>query len=485
MLCGVPAWYFAVDHPKAVGGERLLAVAELAAEAVWLTAAALAVAWLLRRLRSPWPFRVWMGIAAGIAALNYLVDVTMMGVYQSVFNHDIAAVVLATNPDEAGDFLSTYLATGNFWLTLLISGSAIAAISFGINWIAGKIGRKWRLIAGGAVVAASIPLAAMPTLRQPKFVHLRAKINTFTHVDLGHRPVMGTIEPFEASETAPEKLVVIIGESLGSSHCQLYGYPLATQPHLTALADTARLTVVAGSKAPETHTIEAFRRFIGTWDGNESTPWWTCPTWIELARAAGYKTTWISNQSRKGVYDNPVVKISDNVHRRAFTNTGFRGMSSGGHDERVLPLIDKLVKPGEKELVVVHLMGSHVAYHGRYPKAFRRFREADYPDAPKGQRATLAAYDNSVVYNDSIVSEIISRVADRDAVVIYFSDHAQDLFDTAPNYFGHARPGNEESKEAALRVPLIVYQSACNNSHIGRVPAATDSLYYLIERILR
>jgi heptose-I-phosphate ethanolaminephosphotransferase len=58
----------------------------------------------------------------------------------------------------------------------------------------------------------------------------------------------------------------------------------------------------------------------------------------------------------------------------------------------------------------------------------------------------MAEYDNSVLYNDYVVSEIIKCFADKDAVVLYFSDHAIDLFETDEKYCGHALSNNASSE---------------------------------------
>jgi heptose-I-phosphate ethanolaminephosphotransferase len=105
-------------------------------------------------------------------------------------------------------------------------------------------------------------------------------------------------------------------------------------------------------------------------------------------------------------------------------------------------------------------MGSHANFNQRYPKSFEKFKPEQYGEGPLKKRTRLAAYDNSVLYNDYVVSEIIKCFADKDAVVLYFSDHAIDLFVTDEDYCGHALKNNANSEKVSRQIPFMVYTSA-------------------------
>ena len=47
------------------------------------------------------------------------------------------------------------------------------------------------------------------------------------------------------------------------------------------------------------------------------------------------------------------------------------------------------------------------------------------------ERRIVADYDNAVRYNDRVVGEILDRCRTRDAVVVYLSDHGEEVFDYA------------------------------------------------------
>ena len=112
-----------------------------------------------------------------------------------------------------------------------------------------------------------------------------------------------------------------------------------------------------------------------------------------------------------------------------------------------------------RDLSVIHLLGSHVAYYLRYPKHYNRFRPADYDRPTRRQRIVLSSYDNTVLYNDMVVSRLMRLYDRQDAIVIYFSDHAQDLFESDRHFFGHGRDGVPASEAAAAAIPMMVYMT--------------------------
>lgn len=84
----------------------------------------------------------------------------------------------------------------------------------------------------------------------------------------------------------------------------------------------------------------------------------------------------------------------------------------------------------------VHLMGSHGGYCSRFPNEYSLF-ESDLDIDTFGKaissdvslKNSINCYDNSVVYNDYIVSSIINEAKKYEGVsaLLYFSDHADDV----------------------------------------------------------
>ena len=89
-------------------------------------------------------------------------------------------------------------------------------------------------------------------------------------------------------------------------------------------------------------------------------------------------------------------------------------------------------------LTIFHLMGQHVAYRNRFPAEAGYFTADSIPEystsglrRSRDERRIVADYDNAVRYNDRVVGEIRDRCRTRDAVVVYLSDHGEEVFDYA------------------------------------------------------
>ncbi|MCE6074727.1 phosphoethanolamine transferase [Agrobacterium vitis] len=85
-------------------------------------------------------------------------------------------------------------------------------------------------------------------------------------------------------------------------------------------------------------------------------------------------------------------------------------------------------------VLVLHQLGSHgPAYYARYPEEFRRFQ----PDCRANDFGKCSpqeirnAYDNTILYTDHIVAEVIDALKQRSATltgaVVYLSDHGESL----------------------------------------------------------
>ena len=112
---------------------------------------------------------------------------------------------------------------------------------------------------------------------------------------------------------------------------------------------------------------------------------------------------------------------------------------------------------GGHHFIVYHMMGSHFDYRLRYPDSFARFTKDDYADRKAFQRYTLETYDNSIYYNDYIVDQIINLFRDKETLVIYMPDHAQDMYDSSPDYYMHGKRNDPASCAAGIRIPFMVY----------------------------
>jgi glucan phosphoethanolaminetransferase (alkaline phosphatase superfamily) len=102
-------------------------------------------------------------------------------------------------------------------------------------------------------------------------------------------------------------------------------------------------------------------------------------------------------------------------------------------------------------------------YRYRYPRDFDVFKPSLEPGESVSQHDADSmnklnnTYDNSILYTDYFLSEIIAAIKSSGrpvAGMIYLSDHGEDLYDDGCANFGHGK-----ATLAAVRIPLFVWLS--------------------------
>lgn len=141
---------------------------------------------------------------------------------------------------------------------------------------------------------------------------------------------------------------------------------------------------------------------------------------LDILQKLGVNTIWIDNNSGgcKGVCD----RIEQTE------------LHSYAYDEDLLnPLKEKLENLKNQNIIVLHLQGSHgPTYYKRYPKEFKKFLPTCDTNALDkcSQEALINTYDNTLLYTDFILSEIIELLkekSDFQSSLIYISDHGESL----------------------------------------------------------
>lgn len=123
-------------------------------------------------------------------------------------------------------------------------------------------------------------------------------------------------------------------------------------------------------------------------------------------------------------------------------------------------------KQSQRNLIIFHLNGQHADASTRYPHEpkFKRFTadsiKNDKPWIGNEERAKIAEYDNCTVYNDYVMSEIFNIYRERNAVVIYFSDHGGMMYEQ-PDMMDRklSHDNSKEMLEPLFRIPFFIWMS--------------------------
>jgi Predicted membrane-associated, metal-dependent hydrolase len=165
-------------------------------------------------------------------------------------------------------------------------------------------------------------------------------------------------------------IVLVIGESYNKHHSQLYGYDRQTTPYQKALADEGSLVPFTDVVASWNLTSFVFKHMLSLYAVGDSGEWCDKPLFPEVFRKAGYHVVFITNQfqpkAKEAVYDfSGGFFLNDpELSARQFDA---RNTQTWRFDEGVLKAYDAMPKDTTRkgELVILHLMGSHVDYRAR------------------------------------------------------------------------------------------------------------------------
>ncbi len=198
----------------------------------------------------------------------------------------------------------------------------------------------------------------------------------------------------------------------------------------------------------------------------------TLPSIWQYARKAGLSTVYIDAQTTGGHLQN-LMKDSEKNDIDQFVQ--FDQTSVLDRDMAAAAKLIGLINDDRSQLVVINKVGAHFPVHDKFPDAFMAYR----PTLPRGQFVEVAetgkrdgfdgkpddwllyrnAYKNTLLWN---VGEFFSRLLAQGqlnkAVVIYTSDHGQDLHERGNPGLNTHCGGNPVDEEGL--VPLVVIQGS-------------------------
>lgn len=281
-----------------------------------------------------------------------------------------------------------------------------------------------------------------------------------------------------------KNIVLIIGESMGPHHSQQYGYFMNTTPRQVALEKSGLLVPFSDVVAPWNLTSFVFKNIFSMHVVGQKGEWCDYPLFPQLFRKAGYHVSFITNQflpqAKEAVYD---FSGGFFLNHKELSESMFDTRNTRLHtfDDGLLVDYDNKLKAENKEnnLIIFHLIGSHVSYNRRYPKSRKHFKAADYeqkrPELTKQRRYMLAHYDNAILYNDSIVDQIVKRFANEEAVVIYMPDHGEECFEGNRGIIcrNHSAEIDYDLARYEFAVPFWIY---CSPKYIEKHPKVFEQI---------
>ena len=211
----------------------------------------------------------------------------------------------------------------------------------------------------------------------------------------------------EQQDTIPGKeiYVLVIGESGRYGNYSLNGYNRPTSPLLDKQEN-----LVSYSKVLTTSNLTniAIQQIL-----TRATPDNPDIAYKEKALSdafieCGFNTAWLASQSSS---DRFVKRITADMDYTFFSTTDFD--SADNYDGKLLPHLDSVLSRNkQKQLIVIHTLGSHFRYNARYPESFCRFTPSLHENtgydvvSPSNKEVLVNSYDNSICYTDYVLNEL-------------------------------------------------------------------------------
>lgn len=272
-------------------------------------------------------------------------------------------------------------------------------------------------------------------------------------------------------------IVLIIGESYNRHHSAQYGYSMPTTPRQQKLEKQGRLVKYTDVVSPWNLTSFVFKHIFSLYTVGDKGEWCDYPLFPAVFRKAGYHVTFITNQflpkAGEAVYDFSGGFFLNNPKLSA-AQFDTRNTKLHEFDEDLLKDYDELQgQNGENNLIIFHLLGQHVAYRQRSPKNRKHFHGDDYkelkPNLNARERQILADYDNAILYNDSVVTEIVKKFENEDAIVLYVPDHGEECYEGDMHFFCRMHSAKVDARlaHAEFDIPMWIW---CSRKYIRRRP---------------
>lgn len=422
---------------------------------------------------------VWLGLIFIFFSAFQIVISYLFG--ESVVAADMFLNLLTTNPGETTELLNSIypsvIAVCILYIPLLWRATVHLNHKVIVQW-------NWRirLFAFGSVTLVAGCLALLQgchgrvkeALRDDIFpinvgynlyfsVVESQKIRNFdsTSRDFSHQATRYVSIP------AREVYVLVIGEASRAANWQLYGYNRPTNPKLTQRCD---IHIFRGVTTQSNTTHKSVPMMLSSVHTSQYDLLYTRKGIPALFNEVGFSTYFISNQAPQGAMIDHLVKDSNRVQY----------VDAPNYDEQMLAVLNKIIitDPSPRILFILHTYGSHFSYNQRYPRRFATFLpDNDVAISNKNVAQIRNAYDNSILYTDYVLNEVIRTLESYPSIcsaMFYCSDHGEDLFDNGDGKFLHASPIVTYYQ---LHVAALAWFSPSYRSYFGsKVQAAVNNI---------
>ena len=423
----------------------------------------LAMVWLLRKKLFPF---LLLSVFIVSGCMDNLYATTFGGVFTTA---SFEAMAL-TDSQEAMGFLQTYASFENLSLLgFYITGSLYFLYN---TRIPAEKSSGEKIIIGLGIIMLAVATYRLGFLHK-YYDTIPGFAGTLPSYYTGHGNVEKEIEtrkifvansPVAAvpnQKDQQQTYLIIIGESLSKKHMGIYGYHRDTTPELSKLSD--ELIVQTNTISTHVQTQPSLRHALTQLNSENKMPVSKALSMVDIANKAGFKTWWISNQQPLRSTISAIANMADETQ---YISNDYHGVQVRRFDGLMQPYVEKALNDKARHKVIfVHLMGSHLQYRNRYPDEFSKFTDNNVRgyenDLSANKVDYINSYDNSVLYTDHVVANMIkslkavSESQSKLSAALFLADHGEEIFDSR-NFVGH---GPDSITAPMVEIPFVIWTS--------------------------
>ncbi|MDR1974784.1 MAG: sulfatase-like hydrolase/transferase [Bacteroidales bacterium] len=431
-----------------------------------------------------------LSIPANIITWSYLYTAKQWMTVSSLW------VIFSTNTKEATEYISQFTDITNIFVAVLYVIVGIILIAFAKNEkrisfkkLVDKIMFPVAFITVTLVMISHYLTMAVPTFS------LYHSVIRFAAYNNDMRNMLHLSENMPSAscnlqDGTSHVFVIVIGESTNIYHQNIYGYSRETTPMQSLLKKNGELIVYKDVVTPHVSTRNSLEKVLSFANHDFPKKMITEPSIVDIVNSAGFTSYWVNNQEISGMWQSPVCYVCAN-HSYFLID-----LINENNDAAVIEPFYKILSDSSRnKIIFLHLVGNHFAYSNRYPSTFNKFDHKNQLLEDKNFRTeymkqTIDEYDNSILFGDYLLNEIIDtlRKIDVSSFVLFFSDHGEDVYDDR-DFLGHQSVVFPTQYQA--RVPFVLWRSSLYLKEVPEIiidtirPYNTEDLIHSVATLMR
>lgn len=429
----------------------------------------------------------------------------------------VVTLLVETNQREASEFLHTFLLSPG-GITAIAASVVMVALIVGLEKCREAVSArfvhvKWRnyvlvpllaLIAVGAYQTKTYGrLATMRTVEDAPLTGDTFSFDAVTSVAYSVLSIPVAQREYDeallTNTNIAEKplvedadslnVIFVIGESYIKRHAGVYGYYLNTTPNIAAEQRQGRMFLFTDVLSPIGSTVQSMKNMLSTNSLNSGEKWSKFPMFTALFKKAGFNVYFWDNQKCDNT---PLYGLSINnllygeeMLRACYTQINTDTYNYDG--ELVDDFVRRKKPDGQHNLVLFHIWGQHIDAKARYPhtEEFERFSYKDIRSnalyMTDAKRQEVAEYDNATLYNDYVIGKIIETYREKNAVLVYLSDHGEEVYDYRDSK-GRKEVDDDKVSQYLQFINEIPFMIWCSDRYKALHPQIVEDITKAVDR---